>query len=86
MDEHEEIVSKELGIKKIKDERFSDFQGSIKSLGAWGGDFCMVATELSKKEVQNYFAGHGLDTVIAYKDMTLNFQPEVAAKAEAVAG
>lgn len=84
MDEHEQIISKELGLAKIKEKHFSDFDGSIKSLGAWGGDFCLVATELSAQQVSAYFAEHGLDTVISYKDISLKYEPEV--KAAAVAG
>ncbi len=83
MDEHEDIISKELGIEKIKD-RFKDFDGSIKSLGAWGGDFCMVASDMPAKDIKSYFKNHGLGTVIPYNDMLLAYQPEVAE--EAVAG
>ncbi len=70
MDEHENIISTELNLSKIKDTSFSDFNGSVKSLGAWGGDFCMVASDMSKTEVRAYFKGKGLDTVIDYKEMS----------------
>ncbi len=69
MDEHENIISSELQLTKIKDERFPEFEGSIKSLGAWGGDFCMVATDLSITEVRSYFNSKGLSTIIKYDDM-----------------
>jgi len=85
MDEHEQIISTELGMPKIKDKHFSDFDGSIKSLGAWGGDFCMVASKLSSVEISSYFASKGLNTVLSYEDMALKYTPELASS-EAVAG
>ena len=39
---HEQIISKLISKQTIKKELFNDFQGEIKSLGAWGGDFIMV--------------------------------------------
>ena len=39
---HESIISSQLGITPVKQKYFSDFEGSIKSLGAWGGDFIMA--------------------------------------------
>lgn len=34
--EHENIIAKVLGRSRIQKERFSDFKGTIKSMGAWG--------------------------------------------------
>lgn len=69
MDQHEEILGKTLQMPMVKEERFSDFNGSIKSLGAWGGDFVLVATELKLQEVKAYFQMRGLDTVYRYSDL-----------------
>ncbi len=69
MDEHEAIVAQALGLKTIKSEFFSDFEGSVKSLGAWGGDFVMVASNLSFNDVQNYFSNKGFTTIVPYKEM-----------------
>ena len=77
IDEHENIISTELGMEKIKDKYFADFNGSMKSLGAWGGDFCMVATEQSVMEVKAYFNSKGLNTVISYDDMSLSYKPQL---------
>jgi len=66
---HEEILSQELEMTPVKEERFRDFEGSVKSLGAWGGDFCMVATPLNQKEVISYFKAKGLETIFSYKDL-----------------
>ncbi len=67
--EHEKIISKIIKQKPIKELLFSDFNGSIKSLGAWGGDFVLVA---SKSNPTSYFNNKGFKTVISYDEMILN--------------
>ncbi|MFM2393553.1 MAG: hypothetical protein RLZZ546_1535 [Bacteroidota bacterium] len=66
---HEEIISKHTGFKKVKEERFSDFNGVVKSLGAWGGDFVLATGE--KDYVNKYFNDKGLKTILGYKDIIL---------------
>lgn len=65
---HEEIVSNLIKQKTIKSRLFKDFNGSIKSLGAWGGDFVLVT---SKTNPTDYFNDKGFDTVIPYTEMVL---------------
>ena len=67
---HEEIMSRCLEQPSLKSQ-YPDFQGVIKSLGAWGGDFFLAATELPEKEVIGYFKKKGLETIIRYKDIVL---------------
>ncbi len=69
MEKHEEIISKHTGFEKVKDLRFSDFWGSVKSLGAWGGDFVMVTSEKSMSETKAYFTEKGYSTIIPFIDM-----------------
>lgn len=66
---HEEIISANLDLPMVKDSLFPDFSGAIKSLGAWGGDFVLVATDNDLNFVKSYFAGKGLDTVYKYSDL-----------------
>lgn len=66
---HEQLVGESLGMTPVKEKLFSDFQGSIKSLGAWGGDFVMVATDLEILAVKEYFKSKGLDVVYRYDDL-----------------
>lgn len=68
IDQHEALIAKMLGTQTIKEERFPDFEGSIKSLGAWGGDFIMVASE---GYLQPYFRDKGYHTIIKYEEMIL---------------
>lgn len=67
---HEELMSRCLEQQLLKSQ-YPDFQGVIKSLGAWGGDFFLAATELSEEEVKEYFNKKGLNTIIKYKNIIL---------------
>lgn len=66
---HETLLSKVLKIPKVKQERFPDFPGAIKSLGGWGGDFVMVTGE--KQQVSEYFSSKNLKTILAFEEMVL---------------
>jgi mevalonate kinase len=67
--QHEELVSNTLDMPTVKEALFADFSGSVKSLGAWGGDFVLAATENDFDYVRSYFAGKGLETVYRYNDL-----------------
>ena len=67
--EHENIIAAHTRFQKIKDAKFSDFKGAIKSCGAWGGDFVLATGDADY--VKNYFNGKNLNTVVSYKDMVL---------------
>lgn len=67
---HEAIMSHCLEQTPLK-SYYPDFKGTIKSLGAWGGDFFLAATELSEEEVKSYFHNKGLDTIIKYENIVL---------------
>lgn len=71
MDKHESIIGKTIGETPIKQKHFSDFKGSIKSLGAWGGDFMMVVSEEPEEYVQKYFKDKKLHTIFNYSDIVL---------------
>ncbi|OXA92955.1 GYDIA family GHMP kinase [Flavobacterium hercynium] len=65
---HETQLSNILKMKTIKEISFSDFDGEVKSLGAWGGDFVMV---ISKENPKEYFESKGYKTILSYKEMIL---------------
>lgn len=69
MHRHEDIISAEIGIPAVKQESFPDFQGEIKSLGAWGGDFVMVATKMSPIEMRNYFQRKNLRVIFRWDEI-----------------
>ncbi|TRX21055.1 GYDIA family GHMP kinase [Flavobacterium franklandianum] len=68
LEEHEAKMSNILEMQTIKESLFPDFNGIIKSLGAWGGDFVLA---ISKENPVDYFTGKGFKTIISYKDMIL---------------
>lgn len=67
---HEEITAACLEQKRLK-KYFNDFEGEIKSLGAWGGDFFLVATEWDEEKVKKYFDSKDLNIVFKYQDIVL---------------
>ena len=69
IEEHETLIGGTLGETPVKDLRYSDFPGSIKSLGAWGGDFILAATDLGKEDVQAYFKSKKLETVFSFREL-----------------
>lgn len=68
---HENILSNVLGIQKVKEIYFPDFPGTIKSLGAWGGDFVLVASDESPETIKHYFADKGFPTILPYNQIIL---------------
>ncbi|MEY8850163.1 GYDIA family GHMP kinase [Psychroserpens sp. XS_ASV72] len=66
---HESIISRVIELPTVKDSLFKDFEGSIKSLGAWGGDFILVA---SKQNPIAYFSSKGYTTILDYQTMVYN--------------
>ena len=68
IDGHETILSRCLDRQAVK-QRFPDFEGSLKSLGAWGGDFLLAATEWPLEKVKEYFHSKGLDIIFKYQEL-----------------
>lgn len=66
IEQHENLISSVIKLKPIKELLFKDYQGAIKSLGAWGGDFILVTGENSKME---YFRDKGYETIIPFNKM-----------------
>ena len=69
VEKHELIISKIIKQKPIKEELFSDFNGSIKSLGAWGGDYILATCKTNPKA---YFKNKGFDTILSFDEMIVS--------------
>lgn len=69
LQEHEEIVAQAVELPKVQDLYFSDFFGTIKSLGAWGGDFVLAASSHNTDETFAYFQSKGFTTIVPYRKM-----------------
>jgi len=63
---HETIIASITKQQPLKKVIFNDFSGSLKSLGAWGGDFILAT---SKENPSEYFRTKGFKTIIPYNDM-----------------
>ena len=68
MDAHEAIISEIIKLPTIKKQLFSDYPNTIKSLGAWGGDFVLVT---GNEMDMDYFRKKGFDTVVPFGEMIL---------------
>ena len=68
INQHELFVGNILGLKTVKEDRFTDFMGSIKSLGAWGGDFILATGNI---DTPNYFRSKGFPVILDYNEMIL---------------
>lgn len=64
---HEKIISSIISKKTIK-SKFKDFNGELKSLGAWGGDFILAST---KDDPYKYFNSKGLETIYKFDEIVL---------------
>lgn len=69
--DHESFIANLLGRKTVKEELFSDFNGAIKSLGAWGGDMMMAASEMPAGYIRSYFQTKGIHTVFDFHALVL---------------
>lgn len=68
LEEHEEITASFLNQTPVQQRLFPDFNGQVKSLGAWGGDFVLAAGNSS---IKTYFQEKGFKTVIPYAEFIL---------------
>jgi len=69
MEEHEEQLSALIKLERVSKTLFPDLRGSVKSLGAWGGDFVMIASESDPDVLYNYLDKKGLKTIFRYNDL-----------------
>ena len=67
---HERIIARCIGQEPVQ-KRFPDFEGVLKSLGAWGGDFVLATTEWDEKQVKRYFQKKGLEVIFRYDELVL---------------
>lgn len=60
----------ELLEQPVLQTRFTDFGGTVKSMGAWGGDFFMAVAR-DVEEAKTYFAQKGFSPVYTYAEVVL---------------
>lgn len=64
--DHEELISKIINRRPVQDELFKDFNGAVKSLGAWGGDFVLAIGRDKFKKMSKYFNSKGYSVVLPW--------------------
>jgi mevalonate kinase len=72
LNQHEALIANSLQLQEAKQLYFADYWGSIKSLGAWGGDFVLATSNRSIDETTKYFAEKGFVTVLKYSQIISN--------------
>ena len=65
----ESFVAKHLRLTPIQTRLFPDFDGTIKSLGSWGGDCILAASALPRKDIVKYFTSRGYPHCIPWREM-----------------
>ncbi|MBS7333771.1 MAG: hypothetical protein KIG88_09280 [Weeksellaceae bacterium] len=55
-------------LQQPKEMYFKDYEGCVKSLGAWGGDFVLVTY---REGMETYFKEKGYNVIIPFSDMIL---------------
>ncbi len=70
MQQHETLIAKLTGLTPIK-SYYPEFEGLMKSLGAWGGDFLLAASRRDEQELKYYFQQNKLNPVFRYDDLTI---------------
>jgi len=67
--EHESLVGETLGLPQARVLYFGDYWGTVKSLGAWGGDFILASSERPEAETRAYFADKGMHVFLPWSEM-----------------
>ena len=68
LDNYQNRLGAFMQIPQAKELYFPDYEGSVKSLGAWGGDFVLVTY---RDGMEDYFKSKGFETIIPFTDMII---------------
>jgi mevalonate kinase len=69
--QHEDLIGGATNQTPVQKSHFPDFTGSIKSLGAWGGDFILFITPDGLSSARSYFSGKGYSTIFPLSSILL---------------
>lgn len=72
MKEHETITGRIIRQEPVGEMLFDDFNGTVKSLGSWGGDFVLAASDAPGEDVRDYFISRNLHTIFRYREIVAN--------------
>lgn len=71
IEEHEYLLSSVLKKPVLMHERFRNFAGAVKSLGAWGGDFAMFTADLPMHELKNQLRAYGIEHAFTWNELRI---------------
>lgn len=74
--QHESLMESVLGKESVMKRLFPDFEGAVKSLGAWGGDFVLAASSRDGLYVHEYFNRKSLNVIYPFGELTLVKEPQ----------
>ncbi|MBK7959032.1 MAG: GHMP kinase [Bacteroidetes bacterium] len=69
IEEHERIISSNLQIPRLSETLFRDYWGSVKSLGAWGGDFVLMTNDRPIDELKQYLKNKHMNVCFPYREI-----------------
>ena len=72
LEDHENLIAQALQLTRVQKSHFADYWGTIKSLGAWGGDFVLATSDRSEKETLQYFTKRDYSPCVPYAKMILS--------------
>lgn len=72
LQEHERLVAEVTGMPTVKSRLFPDLEGTVKSLGAWGGDFVMICWKNNEHLLRAYLHHKGIDVVLRWNEIVLS--------------
>lgn len=72
MQQHEKIIAKATGLIPVQELLFPDYEGAIKSLGAWGGDFALFVSKEDFHANKKWFQSKGYPVVMPFEEVIIN--------------
>ncbi len=72
MHQHEKIIATATGLNPVQELLFPEYKGTIKSLGAWGGDFVLFLSEKNFATNNKWFESKGYPLVMPFDEVVIN--------------
>ena len=66
------IIAKATGLIPVQELLFPDYEGAIKSLGAWGGDFALFVSKEDFHANKKWFQSKGYPVVMPFEEVIIN--------------
>lgn len=69
LSKYTQLVVENLRISNPLEKLFDDFSGTLKPLGAWGGDLVLVASREKEEDIRKYFTSKGYPTLLKWHEV-----------------